>query len=403
MGRQWLVDIRNLQWPQQPDGYFTKTCNSEKEAKGFKGVSSYVRKSLAVASRENLFKYAAQTAQYKNQFRLVWGKDEEADEEPTGIKCILWFRVPFHGNFDDMLLLGAISMANECGAELRVVEVNPKKDLSKQAAQAVSNLEKEGDNAEKIRSETSLVFCLVKNREVTLAKEDRLKDYHTISTGYPGAYVSQDNDQLGASIAKAVLRLPESKRRTILAICPMDSKEGGPCFERVETFKRCFLNAGKGDEINVVYTEYGDYEHAHEFCVQARRKTKTKKLKFIDYDVIFATTGDIAERLTILSHEFLERKHSPQIYAADITPSLLRLMREPSSPLKAICGVDAYSYGRLIMQRAINTETPSQMLALTPQLISQEYILENNILNYQRLLSRYSELCVDKIYLNKDH
>jgi hypothetical protein len=209
------------------------------------------------------------------------------------------------------------------------------------------------------------VFCLVKNQEVTLAKEVWLRDYHAISTGYPGATVSQDNNKLGVLIAREVLNLPEKQRRTILAISPWDSKTSGPCHERVETFKRCFVDAGKGDEIEVVYTEYGDYEHAHEFCLQARRKTKTKKLKFFDYDVIFATTGDIAERLTILTHEYLERKHSPQIYAADITPSLLRLMREPFSPLKAICGVDAYSYGRLIMQRAINTETQSQMLALT--------------------------------------
>jgi hypothetical protein len=401
-GQQWLMDIRNMKWPQQPDGYFAKTCNSEKEAKGYKSINTYVRKSLAVASRENLFKYSAQTAKYKNQFRLAWGKDEEADEEPTGIKRILWFRVPFHGSFDDMLLLGAISMANECGVALNVVEIHSSGEVYKQAAQAVSYLEKEG-NSEKIRNETSLVFCLVKNREVTLAKEDGLKEYHVITTGYPGATVSQNNDQLGAIIAKAVLRLPEPQRRTILAICPMDSKAGGPCFERVETFRRCLLNAGKGVELKVVFTEYGKFEHAHEFCLQARSKAKTKKLKFFDFDIIFATTGDIAERLTILTHEYLDRKHPPQIFAADITPSLLRLMREPSSPLKAICGVDAYSYGRLIVQRAINTDIQSQIPALAPQLISQQYILENKVLNYQQLLRKHPELCVDKTDLHKDH
>jgi hypothetical protein len=101
-------------------------------------------------------------------------------------------------------------------------------------------------------------------------------------------------------------------------------------------------------------------------------------------------SGDLAEWLVPALHSHPSPKN-PRVFSADLTPLLVTLMREPDSALEAVCGVDLYSYGRLIMQAAAD-RSGQPPIAVPPVLVTRQEVIGQGIHNYVQLLETYPGL-----------
>jgi simple sugar transport system substrate-binding protein len=73
----------------------------------------------------------------------------------------------------------------------------------------------------------------------------------------------------------------------------------------------------------------------------------------------------------------------------DITDEDIQMMTEPGSPWAATVATDSYNVGRLAVRAAVAEiagENVSKYLLVEPALITQEFLLDNNITNMDELV-----------------
>jgi simple sugar transport system substrate-binding protein len=78
-----------------------------------------------------------------------------------------------------------------------------------------------------------------------------------------------------------------------------------------------------------------------------------------------------------------------KVYSVDITNEDIQLMTEPDSPWAATVATDPYNVGRLAVRTAaalIAGEKVDKYLLVSPELITQEFLVENKITNMDELV-----------------
>jgi hypothetical protein len=95
--------------------------------------------------------------------------------------------------------------------------------------------------------------------------------------------------------------------------------------------------------------------------------------------------------LTLGAAQAIQEAGRPDIllYAEYISPSLLRWLRDENWPLAAVCGVDPYHYGRLVLRvAATRTEDVLRPIVIPPVLIGREDVRGDQRLTYMVELPR---------------
>jgi len=78
-----------------------------------------------------------------------------------------------------------------------------------------------------------------------------------------------------------------------------------------------------------------------------------------------------------------------KVYSVDITNEDIQLMIQPDSPWEATVATDSYSVGRLAVRTAaalVAGEKVDKYLLVRPELITRQFLLENNITNMDELI-----------------
>jgi ABC-type sugar transport system substrate-binding protein len=78
-----------------------------------------------------------------------------------------------------------------------------------------------------------------------------------------------------------------------------------------------------------------------------------------------------------------------QVYSVDITDEDIQMMTEPGSPWAATVATDSYNVGRLAVRSALAKvvgEDVEKYLLVEPALITQDFLLDNNITNMDELV-----------------
>jgi simple sugar transport system substrate-binding protein len=84
-----------------------------------------------------------------------------------------------------------------------------------------------------------------------------------------------------------------------------------------------------------------------------------------------------------------------KVYSVDITNEDIAMMTEAGSPWVATVATDSYSVGRLAVRTAaamVGGEPVAKYLQVAPSLISQEFLLSNNITNMDELVAALPSL-----------
>ena len=398
--REWLQSLESGDWPRGPREYRVFECDPDME-NYYRTISTQTRKCLAIASRALGFRYSAQTMKEGLAFRVAWDDLEKrrirsgdaSDAAASSITRIEWLRIPYQCTFSDLVLLGARSMAEALGITLALREVRPDGDHFEATRIAVDEIEQEG-NVNDIHRSTAFVLELAEVTAAAISRHSHLSEYRVVTTGVRGATVSQDDPSIGIGLADAVVACgAASKTCRVAVVASSDTFKANGHQDRVLAFEKCILaaaNAGGGVKYTVerIGVDFCEYQHPHELC--SRLLDKRSADAVLGHDVIFAESGDVGELLLQLLH-FLSPRKIPRVFSADLTPSLFNMMREANTPLEAICGVDPYSYGRLIVRAACDANMQKQIQA-KPLRITRSEVREAGTHNYAELMTRNPSL-----------
>ena len=389
--KEWLGELANLPWPDDPGEYATFTCDKALE-NSYKSLNTQVRNALAVASQFYRFRDAVQVKKDGSQFRIAWQQWDAEEPDRSPIQQVFWLRLPYRSLFTEMLILGGRSVASAFGIQLTIHEVGDGVSLGLEARKLVEQLETEADDVEEARRRTA--FVVAKASVTDAALMHCLSGYHAVFAGYTGGSVFMDHAGIASQLASAILdRMPDRP----LKICVLCAKGGlvtSPLQERHHTFVEGLHRGPNGESIHIdtVECESGAYGHPHSLCSRFFRQGKSAALS--EYDAVFAISGDIAEWLVPALHRSDSGK-IPKVFAADLTPALLELMRDPDSPLEAICGVDPYAYGRLVVRAAADARSASNKIAVPVVLVTRDEIIKQDIRSYVQLLDEHPRLELD--------
>jgi hypothetical protein len=393
--REWLEGLKKGAWPRGPKEYRVFVCDAE-HGDYYKGLSNQARKCLAIASRALGFLHDAQTMQDDLEFRVAWGKHKDAgvtsadlsDVKNNCVKRVEWLLMAHQSTFSDLVLLGASSMAEALGVGLRVRELKLDGGQFEETRIVVDELERTG-NVEDIRESTVFVLELADVTTAVMSRQQHLSQYRVVTTGARGAAVSQDDASIGIQLAEAAIDCQSSSTTCDIAIiASSDTFELGGHQDRVVAFEKRVDAAAKSDrgktyKVERIGVSCGDYRHPHELCSCLLGKRSADSI--LSRDVVFAESGDVAEWLLRVFHH-LPRRKLPKVFSADLTPSLFNMMWEPDSPLEAVCGVDPYAYGRLIVRAACDTNMPGPIQA-RPLRVTRTDVRKADIRNYAQWLA----------------
>jgi simple sugar transport system substrate-binding protein len=79
-----------------------------------------------------------------------------------------------------------------------------------------------------------------------------------------------------------------------------------------------------------------------------------------------------------------------KVYSVDVTNEDIGMMTEPGSPWAATVATDSYSVGRLAVRAAVAAVAGEQVgkyLQVAPSLITQKFLLDNQITNMDELVA----------------
>ena len=390
--KEWLGELVKLPWPVDPNEYATFNCNDKAFEKSYKTLNTQARKALAVASQSYRFRHVVQVKKHGMEFRIGWEEWEAEEPNRSPIQNVFWLRLPYRSLFTEMLLLGARSVASAFGIKLTIQEVANGVSLGQKTRKLVEQLERDADDVEEVRRRTAFVIAKASVTDAALMR--CLSGYHAVFAGYTGGSVFMDHAGVASQLASAILdRMPDRP----LKICVLCAKGGlvtSPLQERHHTFVEGLRRDPDGESIHIdtVECEFGAYGHPHSLCSQFFGNGKSTALS--EYDAVFAMSGDIAEWVVPALHRSQSGK-IPRVFAADLTPALFELMREPDAPLEAICGVDPYAYGRLVMRAAADARSESNKIAVPVVLVTRDEILKQDIRGYVQLLDEHPCLELD--------
>ncbi len=267
--------------------------------------------------------------------------------------------------------------------------------LVKEVERLANNVTKPKDGDEK-RRDCSFVLELADTPDAALALKTILPRHRVITTGVIGATIAQDDTCIGIELASSLIRCKRrgGKCKIGVVVASEELKPGRG--HRVVAFKGCIEEAMRAGS-TVKYTfetiiiEKSGHRHAHELC--ARLLNKEDNANLSDCDVVFSAAGEFAESL-LRFYDVNPGRQPPKVFTADITPSLLNLMWEPDSALQAMCGVEPFSYGRLIVRAACDTGLTTQ-ICVSASLFQRQDILNAGVGNYAQLLATYPKLLLD--------
>ncbi len=146
--------------------------------------------------------------------------------------------------------------------------------------------------------------------------------------------------------------------------------------------------------LEIVKIDKSQAQHAHELCRLLSPSKKGATGILADFDAVFTTVGEFAEVILRFLHAN-PRRRPLKVFTADITPTLLNLMREPDSALEAMCGVEPFSFGRLILRIACES-APTKPACVGVVQIRREDVLNRGIRNYAQLLAMHPKLLLDE-------
>jgi len=128
-------------------------------------------------------------------------------------------------------------------------------------------------------------------------------------------------------------------------------------------------------------------------------KMETKKflVKYPNVNTVLAVWDQFAHGAVEAITE-IGKNDDISVYSIDVSDEVLQNMNKPGSPWKCTAGLDPWLLGNMSIQCAwswLHGTDLAKYILLDPVLISQEFVLENNITNMKQLVKSVPELKVE--------
>jgi hypothetical protein len=379
--KKTLKAMFNSEWPISPDEYFVIKFPKITPDSAQSRASSFNR-CMKVACRENHFHKTIKLTRENDGFRLAWFRTQRE----SSIKQILWLQFPLSSEFNSLLMLGALSMAKEFNLDLKFQMIEPGENLPDRTEEIVNQYCEDYKSAAAFRKSTAIVFEMFNLTDVRIAADRSLEGHHVITTGVSGADVTQDNNEIGMMLAKAICDKADLPSKLRIAILFTDDIENDRTLEdRVASFQK-YINqemikrGNKSCKVKTIHVDYDKKCHSYNLPRDVISGLN------LEYDIIASPHEDLTKWLLPI---FLRGKHdNTKFYSMGVTPDLLSLMLLPDSPLRGMVGIDPYSYGRLIVRAAFSSKK-RPIPSAKPIAVMQQDIENKCIRSYVQLLLEY--------------
>jgi len=347
-----------------------------------KNLIAYANKYLRiVASKEHLdLPERPWLATGAGRVALIWIEREEvAPEEPEKrFDRVYYLYREWRNTAQDDLFRGFTAMAEALGVEAVLRRFGSRESLAAEVLRIVESHRKEDHSPRPI----SIVMALEDEEAVETSEDiDQARELaegrlFLTRTEYVNAQVQQDSELIGKRIAQCMVRdlagaVKKRPRRNKVLLVDAELGDLSSFQVRKRHFRRFIKWAGEGLEVypravRITKDEFyssGVAEKVRAESAQILAEDTGREIVAMYTGYFSLTWGAIqaARQSGRTSEEF-------GIYSEDIVYALIRELGNPSSYLKATCGVDPYHYGRYLLRvAATRSQDDRQERASAPE------------------------------------
>jgi simple sugar transport system substrate-binding protein len=277
------------------------------------------------------------------------------------------------GGFMERYLAGAQSMADELGIEL--IESNARND----AAKMVSNIETAiTQQVDAIIVDHGRGDALQPAIQQALEAGIKVATFDLVVEDARVPEIEQDDMQIGYTLSKQ-LAIDNAGTANVIYI-----NVGGfaPLVKRDRAWQDTKVRYPGLNEV----TQIGNVTDNTAADTQTRMEAALKENP--DADVAIAMWDEFAKG-AVRAVEQAGAADKVKVYSVDITNEDIGMMTTEGSPWVTTVATDSYNVGRLAVRTAaalVGGEAVEKYLMVQPQLITQQFLLDNNITNMDELV-----------------
>jgi len=293
-----------------------------------------------------------------------------AGDEPVEIIVV---RQLADGAFMSRYLAGVGSMAEELGIEWK--EFNARGDEAEMVTQLENAISEQPDGILVSHGSSEAVTQLINQaveQGIAVATFDTIVDNPAVPE------IEQDDLRIGYEIMKHVALETRGEANliylNILGIPPLDKRD--------RTYQDFLWRYPGISELTMAgaLTE----------STAADTQTRMEALlgEFQEVDVVVAMWDELAKG-AVRAIDQAGLNEFVDVYAVDVSDENIALMREDDSPWEAVVATDPFNTGRVGMRvtaALIAGEDPGKFILVEPQLITRDFLLENNVTNMDELV-----------------
>ncbi|MFP4321555.1 MAG: substrate-binding domain-containing protein [Anaerolineales bacterium] len=278
------------------------------------------------------------------------------------------------GAFMQRYLAGAASMAEELGIEWR--EFNARGDDAEMITQMENAISEQPDAILVSHGATEAMTELI---NVAVEQGIHVATFDTIVNNPDVPEIEQDDIRIGFDLMQHVTQETNGDANivylNILGIPPLDKRD--------RTYQD-FIWRYPGLEEEVMAGALSE-----SVAVDTQTRMEAILGEFPEADTVVAMWDELAKgAVQAINQAGLNEEVS--VYAVDISDENITLMREDGSPWQAVVATDPFNTGRVGMRTAaalIGGSDPGKYITVAPQLITRDFLLENDVTNMDELVA----------------
>lgn len=293
--------------------------------------------------------------------------------DPTQKPRIALVREVGEGSFFERYLAGAQSMADELGVDL--VEANARGDMAKMVT-AMENFTQQGVDA--IIVDHGRPDPLQPKINEALAKGIKVVTFDLVVENPDVPEIEQDDMFIGFQLSKKLATDYGGNANVVYVnvggFAPLDKRD-----RSWQNFKWRYAGLKEVAKIGAV---------TDNTAADTQTRMEATMKEHPEANVALAMWDEFAKGAV---RAIMQAGKSDQIkvYSVDITNEDIQMMTEPNSPWVATVATDPYNVGRLAVRSAaalVAGEKVDKYLLVAPELITQDFLLQNNITNMDELV-----------------